>query len=146
MATVLNRATKQLIPSANTADYPIASWIINPDLSAVAGFASKYWTITGDAVTLMTQAQRDAIDAAALAGSRDATTALRDDVEDAERAALNVILDEFNRHQVVLAAIFSATAAATSLADLKTRFAAISNVPTRTFSDFRTAFRNKLGT
>ena len=63
MATVLNRTTKQLIPSANTPDYPVADWIINPDLSAVEGFASVYWVITGDIVTLMTQGERDAVDA-----------------------------------------------------------------------------------
>lgn len=67
MANVLNRTTKQFIASANTVEYPAQDWIINPDMTAVTGFASKYWTITGDTVSLMDQASRDAVDAAELA-------------------------------------------------------------------------------
>lgn len=68
MANVLHRTTKQYLTSVNTPDYPTVDWIINPDVSAVAGFATKHWTITGDVVTLMTQAERDAVDAAELSG------------------------------------------------------------------------------
>lgn len=66
MASVLNRITKEFRPRANTPDFPTAQWIINPDLSAVAGFLPKYWIITGDVVTLMTPAERDAQDDADL--------------------------------------------------------------------------------
>ena len=64
MSAVLNRTTKQFIPSANTPDFPVIDWIINPDLSAVGGFPSRYWIITGDIVTLMTPAERAAVDLA----------------------------------------------------------------------------------
>jgi hypothetical protein len=64
MSDVVHRTTKQYLKSANTPDYPVETWIINPDLSAVEGFPSKYWIITGDVVTLMSQAERDAVDAA----------------------------------------------------------------------------------
>ena len=67
MATVLNRTTKQLIRSVNTPDYNPVDWIINPDLTAVEGWPSIYWTITGDVVTLQNQTERDATDAAILA-------------------------------------------------------------------------------
>ena len=63
MANVLNRTTKQYIASANTPDYPVADWIHDPELSAVIGWDSKYWIITGDVVTLMDQTQRDTVDA-----------------------------------------------------------------------------------
>lgn len=62
MATVLHRTTKELKLSVNTPDFPIGLWVINPDLSAVIGFPSKYWTITGDGVSLMAQTARDAVD------------------------------------------------------------------------------------
>lgn len=62
MAAVLNRATKEYLKSVNTPDYGV-DWIINPDLSAVVGHPSKYWVITGDVVTLMDLAARDAVDA-----------------------------------------------------------------------------------
>ncbi|MDH3450925.1 MAG: hypothetical protein OEN20_00790 [Gammaproteobacteria bacterium] len=75
MAAVLNRTTRQYIQFANTPDYPTVDWIINPDLSAVVGFDSKYWIITGDIVTLMDQASRDAVDAQEFADAAAASTA-----------------------------------------------------------------------
>ncbi len=62
MANVLNRTTKEYLTSVNTPDFDVSLWVINPDLSAVIGFASKYWIITGDVVTLQNQAQRDITD------------------------------------------------------------------------------------
>ena len=61
---VLNRTTKAYRTSVNTPDFPVADWIHQPDMSAVVGFQSKYWIITGDVVTLMDQSARDAVDAA----------------------------------------------------------------------------------
>lgn len=59
MADVLNRTTKILLKSVHTPDYPAASWIINPDLSAVAGIPSEEWVIEGDSVRAMTTAEKD---------------------------------------------------------------------------------------
>ena len=64
MADVVKRTTKQYLKSVNTPDYPTVDWIINPDLSALAGVPTKYWTITGDVITEMTQGEKDAVDAA----------------------------------------------------------------------------------
>lgn len=71
MANVLHRITKQFLPSQNEPDFSLTNWIHNPDLSAVAGFSAKYWVITGDAVTLMDQASRDAVDAAEIDAQKD---------------------------------------------------------------------------
>ena len=71
MANVLNRTTKQYLESVNTPDYPTQDWIINPDLSAVTGYAPKYWIITGNVVTLMDQTSRDAVDAADTSAAKD---------------------------------------------------------------------------
>ncbi len=60
MANVLNRTTKQYIASAHTPDYDPGDWIINPDMSAVSGVPSKYWKITGDTVSEMSAAEKDA--------------------------------------------------------------------------------------
>jgi hypothetical protein len=59
----------------STPDYPVGEWIINPDLSAVAGFEPIYWTITGDTVSLQTPAERAATDAAVLAADTSAAQA-----------------------------------------------------------------------
>lgn len=121
MATVLNRTTKELIDSANTPDYPLANWIINPNLSAVSGFASKYWIITGDAVTLMSSAQRAAVDAAELTAARDAIANQIDAINTYGRAFAEIVMDEIN----ILRAQHS--------------------LPARSLSQLKTALRNKLG-
>lgn len=145
MASVLNRTTKAFITSANTPDYPTADWIINPDLSAVAGFDSKYWTISGDTVSLLDQAGRDAVDAALLSAQRDTIAAVMDAVEDYGRAFALVVLDEINLHATRITAILNAVDGASSLTNLKTAVALIPDVPQRTIDQLKTALRNKLG-
>lgn len=60
MADVINRATAELRRSVNTPDYDPGDWVINPDLSAVAGVDPKFWTVDGDSVREMTTAEKDA--------------------------------------------------------------------------------------
>ena len=146
MANVLNRTTKQYITSVNTPDYPVVDWIIEPDLSAVVGFPSIYWTITGDTVSLMSQAERDAIDAALLAAARDAIAAAMDQVEDYTRAFALVCLDEFNSHATKINAILTAIDNGSTLSAVKTNIAAIADYPQRTIAQLKTSVRNKLGT
>ena len=143
---VLNRTTKQLLVSVNTPDYPYADWIPDPDLTAVNGYPSKYWIITGDIVTLMDQTQRDAVDASILSTNRDTTSARFDAVEDIFRGYGLVAIDEFNLHASTVTAILNAVDAATSLADLKNRVATINDLPQRTIQQVKNAVRNKLGT
>lgn len=61
MANVLNRTTKVYLESVSTPDFDPADYIINPDLSAVEGIPSKFWKITGDAVSEMSQAEKDSL-------------------------------------------------------------------------------------
>jgi len=62
MSNVINRTTKQYKESVNTPDYPVADWIINPDLSALTSVPEKYWKIVGDDVVEMTQTEKDTVD------------------------------------------------------------------------------------
>lgn len=146
MASVLHRTTKQYIPSANTPDHPVGQWIINPDLSAVVGFGSQYWTITGDAVTLMTAPQRAAVDAALVEAARDSVAAMMQSQEDINRAFMLVCLDEFNAHALKIKALLDAIDASTTYANLKTGVAAVTDYPQRTELQLRNAVRGKLGT
>lgn len=66
MADVVNRTTKQHLKSRHTPDYPTASWIHNPDLSALSGVPTKYWNIVGDVVSEMSAAEKQAVDDAVL--------------------------------------------------------------------------------
>lgn len=96
MANVLHRVTKQYRKSVNTPDFPVGVWIINPDVSAVQGFANKYWVITGDVVTLMNQISRDAIDTAEESARRDSIADELDQSQTIMRAFAEVVLDEIN--------------------------------------------------
>ena len=96
MSSVLNRITKEFRRSANTPDYPIGDWIINPDMSAVKGKPSKYWVISGDAVTLMDRAAMDLIYAQE---ESDALDEIADQLERAksfDKAFALILLDEIN--------------------------------------------------
>lgn len=145
MATVLNRTNKRLIRSVNTPDYPVAEWIINPDMSAVEGQSKKYWVITGDVVTLADQSTRDAIDAALLSTQRDGTAAQVDQVEDVLRASLLSILDELNTKSDKMNETLDAIDAASNFSQMKTNIAAINDAPQRNISQMKTVIRNKLG-
>ncbi len=59
-------------------------------------------------------------------------------------ALVLLILDEFNTHSTFEAAMLAAIAAATTLADLKTRMAAITVVPQRTQAQLIAAIKNKI--
>lgn len=146
MANVLNRTTREYRESANTPDFPADQWIINPDLSAVAGVARKYWKILLDAVLAMTQAERDAVDAAEVTTRRDAAADALTQVEEVQRAFMLIVLDELNQRALKHNAVLDAIDAATSLSNLKAAVALIADYPARTESQLRTSIRNRLGT
>lgn len=60
MSTVINRSTREVLHSVNEPDYPVESWIHDPDLSAVAGTDRRWWVIEGDTVRPATTAEMDA--------------------------------------------------------------------------------------
>lgn len=145
MADAVNRTTKVYVQSINTPDYPIGEWIINPDLSGVVGVPNRYWVITGDVITEMSQGEKDALDAAALEAARDSIAAEVDQLEGIMRAALQTILVEFNNHADHINAILDAADTANNLGDFKTSIGAIADYPQRTIAQLRTSIRNKLG-
>ena len=121
MADVLHRVTRTFLRSVNSPDFPARDWIIGPDLSAVAGVPPRYWKIDGDAVQPMTQAERDAVDAAVVTEIRQAEAAGYDE-DKLLRAVALVLLDEVNA--------------------LRTR----ASLAPRTTDQLRTAIRAKLDT
>lgn len=145
MANVLHRTTKQYLSSVNTPDYPVIDWIREPDLSAVVGWQSKYWIITGDVVTLADAAARAAIDAADLQTMRDAVVAQLDQTEDVLRAFMLAVLDELNAHAAKINAALSAIDSSTNYSSLKTNIGAVADYPARTVANLRAAVRAKLG-
>jgi len=64
MATVLEKSTMRVLESVNTPDFPEKDFLINPDLSAVSGVPSKYWTIKDERVVSLSTEEQTAKDAA----------------------------------------------------------------------------------
>ncbi len=98
MPNYLHRTTRQHIRSISPADLAEvqANYIRDPDLSAVAGFNTIYWTITGNVVTLKSESERDAIDAAAVETAKDAVADELDNTQAIMRAFAKVMLIEIN--------------------------------------------------
>ncbi len=72
MANVLNRTTFQFLRSVNTPEFDSVDWVINPDMTPVAGVSDKYWKLTGDVLSEMNQTEKDAVDAAETAQANEA--------------------------------------------------------------------------
>lgn len=118
----LHRATLNQLHSVAPADLPEprANYIEEPDLSTVAGFAPKFWIVTGDVVSLMDQAARDAVDAAE------------------ELVRLDSVADELERTQSILRGF------AEVMLDEINLLRDEHNLPPRTLRQLRNAVRGKL--
>lgn len=145
MSVAVHRRTKRLVPSGNTPDFPIVDWIINPDLSAVVGWESRYWTIDGDKVLLMSDAERAAVDKAIVDASLDLAATQLDDATHPLRALARVMINELALSAQSTNSLLTAISSSTTLADLKSRVSAISHRPVRSFADIKTAMRGFLG-
>lgn len=145
MANVLSRTPPyQYLRSVNDPDYDVADWIFNPDMSATVGFAPRYWTVTGDIVSVVDQAARDAIDAAALEARKDSIADELDATQTIMRAFAETVLDELNAHADKINGILDAIDAANNLADVKAAIGAISDYPQRSLAQLKTTVRGKL--
>ncbi len=99
MGDYLHRTTKRLFLSTSPNDLlePLANYIEDPDLSAVEGVPNRYWVITGDVVSEMDQAAKDALDAQLLSDSRDTEIQAEiDAVEVVMRQLVKLIVSELN--------------------------------------------------
>lgn len=138
------------LPSANTPDYEnLPNTLVNPDLSLVSGQPQKYWKHVAGAIQLMTQGEKDAIDAAAaaavIANAKTAAKAIQDDLTSQSRAIRAVVketVDELNAIRQWIVAFKVQVAAATNLANLQTRVAALPDMPDRTYTQAKTAINN----
>lgn len=115
-----------------------------------ATFDQFQWLSTE--ITQPTQAELDSvtqaqIDAANATRYRNAAKAILSEVKSESailRAFMLLVLDELNAHTAKTNAILTAIDGAASLAGLKTAVAAITDLPTRTANQLRTAIENKV--
>ena len=122
MPNYLHRTTKQYLQSVSPASLsePAANYIFMPDLSAVVGVPVIYWVITGDVVSEMSQAEKDAVDAARLSNSRD--SAIQEQIDNQEavlRQLAKMMVSELNilRQQINTTTAESIDLTNTALAD-----------------------------
>jgi len=67
MGQAINRTTLEYRKSVNLPDYPVETWIHDPDMSGVSGVEKHYWKIVVDDVLEMNQGEKDIVDADELA-------------------------------------------------------------------------------
>lgn len=148
MSSAFNPNTIDYRESVHSPDFP-APWVLDqPQANALfaAAVPLHYWKSVGGIATEMTPAEKAAVDTANLDASREGkVVATIDQVEAILRASVLVILDELNSHAAKINSMLTAVDNATSLADLKTAYAAIADYPTRTTAQVRAAIRAKLG-
>lgn len=148
MSNVVNRLTKETRRSANTPDFSVADWIINPpNFYEVEAWKQVYRVITGDVISLADQVTRDAIDAAILATQvAGEKIAAKSSFATSRRlkAFAELLVTELNRHTDRTNAILDAIDGATNLASLKGAIGAISDLPERDFSQIKNAIDNNI--
>lgn len=138
--------------SVNTPDYEgQANVIVNPNLAAVAGQPMKYWKHVSGAIQLMTQGERDTVDAALAAA---ALSAARNGAKDQIvgtiplpillRALADILKDEINIVRGWTVSFKAEVAAATNLANLQSRVATLPTLSDRTLAQLKTAIQNRI--
>ena len=148
MGDFLHRTTKQYLTSVapdSLAD-PIEDYIEDPDLSSVIGISSKYWIITGDVISEMNQAEKDAVDAAGLSTLRDTKIQQQvDDIESILRQVVILTVNELNDLRQWIVDFKVEVAAAGNLGNFQSRVATLPDMPDRLFSQVKTQLRDALG-
>lgn len=137
MATVLNRVTKELIESANTPDYPVEDWIINPDLSAVDGFDRKYWKVDQNRVVLASELERAAIDEAEAAAAKESEVNQITDEQEVLGAIIKRLIDENAATAKLVNDLKTAITGAVSISALRAAVGAVTVPATKTIDQIR---------
>jgi hypothetical protein len=136
--------------SADTSQYSgVPHTLINPSLAQVTNVAQKYWKLSGGQIVSKTAQEisdQNAAEAAAiLAGNRNAAKAHMTNASDIDwRTVAALLVDEVNILRQWLASFKVEVAAATTLADLKTRVAGLPATPDRTLTQAKTAYETKV--
>ncbi len=145
MSDFVNPTTTDLRLSVN--DMP-APWVecTRAQYEAWSAIPQRYRKWVTDHIEEMTQAEKDAVDAALLIASRDAAVARLDSIEDTMRAFAQVMAYGFNAHTARINGILDAIDAGATIGAIKTSVASINNLPTYNMAGLRDAIRAKLGT
>lgn len=141
MATVLNRVTRELIESANTPDYPVDDWIINPDLSEVEEFDRKYWKVDQNRVVLASELERAAIDEAEAAAVKEAEINQITDEQEVLGSIIKRLIDENAATAKLVNDLKTAIAGAASISALRAAVGAVTVAAPKTIDQIRDELR-----
>ena len=119
-----------------------SNWIVDADLSNVVDVPPRFWNITGDTITEMTESQKDVVRAERQAARRDALAAKLD--SDFDRAIALVMLHLINETRQTVNDLRDAIVNANSLADVKTAAAAIDELTRPKPKQLKAAVRAKM--
>ncbi len=131
MPNYFHRKRKQVLLSFSPASLPdpASNYIFMPDLNAVAGVPSIYWTIMGDAVSEMSQAEKDAVDEAILSNARDSI--IEEDIDNLESTMrqltqmtireINILRQQFNTTTAEVAQLTDTSFADRTMAQVKSQ-------------------------
>lgn len=146
-------AIKRYLPSdPHDPTYPVEpneGALKDPSLADVAGQPLRYWKHVSGAIQLMTQAERDAVDAAIASADQaaaklSAKSNIDGNVGYDKRALASIMVNEINSLREWIVSFKAAAAAATSLADLQTRVATLPDMPDRTLAQAKAAYKSLL--
>ena len=143
MADVFNRTDGRYLQSVNTPDFNPANWIINPNLSAVAGQPVRYWIIDppgSDTIRLATAGEQAAIDAARAAASDAANKETQKNNYDLERILQGMVLALIDEVNLLRQQFNTTTGQVNAIAPTVTATAFTDRTPAQA----RTAIRNKV--
>lgn len=123
--------------------------VIDPDVRQVAGLPLKYWKLVNGSVEAMTAQEQAAVDAAEAAANLQAAQSggisLIDNLDGISlRAIASILIDENNILRQRDRDRATDVAAATSLANLQTRWAARAALNDRTLDQAKTAYKNAI--
>ena len=137
MGDFLHRVTKRHLISTSPNDLlePIGNYIDTPDLSAVAGFPSRYWIITGDVISLMSSAERDVVDTAIETAQRNRR--ITEDIDRLESVLRQIVKMTVSEINILRQQFNTTTRESPQLTD--------TNLADRTLAQVRNQLRNALG-
>ena len=143
MKTCVHRTEKWVrqVKDADAAQFS-DEWIIDADLSGVLDVPPRFWLITGDTISEMSEAQKAAVREELQAARKDALAAKID--SDFDRAIALVMLQLINETRQSVNDLRDAIVNANSLADVQTAAAAIDELTLPRPRQLKAAVRAKL--
>ena len=149
MADVVNTETRDVRMSVNlgVAPYNATPWLMitREQFLAWSVIPQIYRKWVVDHIEEMSAGEKAIVDAALREQMRDEVIQQVDNLEDILRAFMLTVLDELNAHSAKVNAILTAVDTANNFAEVKSNYAAITDLPARTAAQLRSAIRAKLG-